>query len=247
MRRLLPIVMLLAVAAPAAASTPASRHSSARVTACAADPATSEYSATFTGTMRRYRHAAGLEMRFALYTRSAAVPHWTHAASVGGFDNWIAANAGVTKYISDKSVHPLAPGASYRALIHYRWRNAKGKIVARATHLTPLCHAPDRRANLKVKKITARPADATGMRTYVVKVLNNGGTSAPVFMTGLAVNNAVQPDRSSGAELAPGASTLVSFAAPACAPGSTVTATADTGGAVDERDESDNALSVACP
>jgi hypothetical protein len=247
MRRLLPIVLLLCLAAPAAASGPAAKHSSAKLTTCALDPATAQFSATFTGTMRRLRHATRLEMRFALYTRSKVQPHWTHSTPVANFDTWIAANPGVTKYISDKAVHPLAPGASYRALVRYRWRTAKGKVLARASHVTPLCHASDRRANLKVKKITVRPGGAQGTRNYLVRVLNTGATSAPVFLTGLAVNGAAQPDQATGAVLAPGASTLLTFQAPACTLGSEITARADTTGAVDERDETDNALSIACP
>ena len=91
-----------------------------------------------------------------------------------------------------------------------------------------------------------RPGTSPQTRTYVVRIVNRGGSDAPAFSAGLAVNGSPLADQPAAAIPAHG-DTTVSFAASKCAEGSTLTAAADTMAAVDERDETDNVLAVPCP
>jgi hypothetical protein len=236
----LTLIALLALAAPASAKP---GHPKAKLVACNQDA----NSATFSGEMWAYGKARTLEMRFALQSRSKAAPHWAHIRPADDFDTWTRANPGVQHFIADRTVLGLVDGTAYRVAVRFRWRNAKGKLVGHALRRSPICHQPDPRANLKVKQIGMRPTGDPATRTYSVRVANRGGTDAPVFSTGLQVNGVAQPAQATTATLAAGAETTIEFTAPKCQPGSTLVATADTDAQVDERNETDNTLTVDCP
>jgi hypothetical protein len=89
--------------------------------------------------------------------------------------------------------------------------------------------------------LEAGPARDDGLRRYVVTVRNTGRTAAGPSTVGLGdVTAPLEP-------VEPGAAQAAVLLAPACAPGEPVTAVADAGGAVDERDEGNDTLVVPCP
>lgn len=235
-------LLFLCFAASAEAKTAAQRNSAVRVLTCVTGE---ERSASFQGDMKAYRKATGLEMRFSLHVRTKTAPMWKRVAGVEGFDTWAAATPGVKQYLVDKEITDLPSGASYRTVVKFRWRNASGTIVGRALKRSKACRQPDTRANLKVQKIDVRASTGPGLRIYTVRVANKGATDAPAFMTSLQVNGETRTGESG--PLAAGAEADVEFEAPACSPGTSLIATADTTSAVDESLEMDNGLTLECP
>ncbi len=245
MRTLVITLLLLVLPASLARANPAGeRHSKAELLTCDTDADT----ATFRGRMTTTRKAASLQLRFKLQARVPGGGGFKHVVAPEGstFDTWLSSTPGKKGYVYDKTVQNLEDGASYRAVVRFRWRDGDGHTVARAIKATKACKQPDPRPNLKVKSVTAGPGTSAQTRTYVVRVVNRGGSEAPAFATGLVVNGATLADRPAG-PIAPGADARIGFAAPKCAEGSTLTATADTMAAVDERNETDNVLAVPCP
>jgi hypothetical protein len=234
------VALSLALASPAGA---APGHPKVKLLACNQDA----NSASFRGSMWAHGKAKTLEMRFALQTRSKAAPHWAHSVPPEGFDVWSRANPGVTHYISDQNVLGLVDGSSYRVLVRFRWRNAKGKVVATDSRLSKTCRQPDPRPNLKVRKVGVRATGDPSTRTYLVRIANRGASDAGIFSSALQVNGLDQPQQATATTLSAGTETVVEFTAPRCRPGSALVATADTGAQVDESDETDNTLTVDCP
>ena len=231
-------LLLIAFALPAQAL---GRHSAARLLACDQDA----HTASFRGSMASYGKATSLEMRFALDARSQIQQTWAASAPPAGFNVWLKANPGVKRYVVDKTVKGLVAGSSYRAVVHFRWRNAAGHVVARTTLRTRSCSQPDSRADLTPKSITVSAGPTASTRTYTVLVANDGAGDAPPFSVSLQVaGGPTQQAMTDG--LVGGDSTELLFTAPPCPAGSAAVATVDTGSAVDEADETDNTLTVPC-
>ncbi len=234
--------LLLVPATAADASTAASKHAKATLVGCD----TTADTALFRGAITTYGKAATLQLRFTLQARVSGGGGFKRVVAPT-FDTWLSYTPGKRTYVYDKTVENLEDGAAYRAVVRFRWRDADGDVIARATKATAACTQPDDRPNLKVTDVTVTPGTTPATRTYVVKLVNRGRSPAPVFATGLTVNAVALPDQLTAAPLLAGASTTVSFIGPRCDAGSTLTATADSGATVDERNETDNVLAVACP
>jgi hypothetical protein len=244
MRRLvITAALLLSVLAPAAAS--AAPTGSARLLTCdsALDP--SDRAAVFEGRMRTARGATRLQMRFTLQSRARGQVNW-HALSAPGFGRWLSSDPGVGRYVYTKRVVALLAPVSYRTVVRFRWLGRGGRRVASDRATSPICHQTDLRPNLRPLAISSRPgADAEHAR-YVVPVVNRGKTAAGAFDVVVTVNGAtLTPARTPA--LDPGERALVEVEGPPCAEGSMLTADVDPTGAVDERAEADNRLTVACP
>ena len=235
------LVLCLLALTPATAL--AGRGAVARLVEC--DRA--ERAATFRGEMRPLRRAEGMEMRFALQARESAREPWRRLKGVEGFGTWQAAEPGRPGFIVDKRVENLVPGLSLRALVRFRWRDADGRVAARDVHLTRPCRQPENRANLVLESLTATAGSTPTTALYSVRVANRGRTEAPVFTTSLEVGDELVGERSTAEPLRPGDSVVVTFEAPRCEDGSSVTATADLDGVVDEAEEMDNMMTVPCP
>jgi CARDB len=246
MRQLAIIAALLASAlSPAAASAAPAAVGAARLVACASalDPAARV--AGFEGRMRTVRGTARMQMRFTLQTRGKDQVHW-HALAAPGFGRWLSSDPGIGRYVYTKRVVALEAPASYRTLVRFRWLGRDGRRLASDRSTSPVCHQADFRPNLRPLGIDERPgADAEHAR-YVVPVTNRGRTAAGPFdvvvtVDGTTLTPAQTPD------LDPGERALVEVEGPPCTEGSMLTVDVDPTGAVDEREEADNRLSVPCP
>jgi hypothetical protein len=258
MRQLAIIAALLASAlAPAAASAaplPRPEASSplrstaigaARLVSCESALNPADRLATFEGRMRTVRGTTRMQMRFTLQTRGKDQLTW-HALAAPGFGRWLSADPGVGRYVYTKRVVSVFAPASYRTLIRFRWLGRGGHRIASDRSTSPLCRQLDLRPNLRPLGIDARPgADAAHAR-YVVPVVNRGKSAAGPFDVVVAVDGATLAPAQTP-DLAPGERALVEVDGPPCAPGSMLTVDVDPTGAVDERVEADNRLSVPCP
>jgi hypothetical protein len=225
----LSVISLLAAAPSAGAAV---KYGQAVMTRCDTGAAT----ATFEGRVSAYRGATRAQLRFVLQTRTPDDPVW-EPVDAAGFGVWITAPK-VARYIYDKTVEKLAAPASYRVVIQFRWRNARGKTLHAERAITKACVEPDPRPDLVVKSLTA---DAH----YVAVVGNSGRGDAGPFTVAF-LRNGVQLGTVAVPGLAAGKQTSVLLDAPACSPGDLIAAQADSDDVVDEADEAGNVLSVTC-
>ena len=232
------LLVFLVVAAPAQAK---SKRAAARLIACD----DKERSASFQGDMRAFGRAVGLSMRFTLQARDAD-EGWA-PVDAEGFDVWLTAEPGVSRYVYDKAVDGLAPGADYRAVVRFRWRSAKGRVVAREVRHSRPCRQPDTRAELAPLDVELRDGSPEAGARYAVTVANTGTSAAAPFVVALAVDGGDEFEGATQEPLAPGKETVVEIVAPRCTPGSELVATVDADGDVDETDETNNVIMVTCP
>ena len=241
MRQLaLTILILGMLAAPAHAAS-----SGVRLTACqsALDP--TERVASFEGRMKVKRHARRMQMRFTLQTRSADAPTW-HRLPAAGFGKWLTSDPGIGRYVYTKRLIELEAPASYRTLVKFRWLDADGHRVASAKATSAVCHQSDYRPNLRPLGVQAKPGADSSHARYLVPVVNRGRTPAGAFDVVVSVDGTTLTP-AQAPELEPGERALVEVQGPPCQTGQILTVDVDPTGAVDERNEGDNQLSVPCP
>ena len=130
--------------------------------------------------------------------------------------------------------------------MRFRWLDADGERVASSRSTSPTCRQSDLRPNLRPLGVEAQAgADAAHAR-YLVPVVNRGRSLAGPFDVVVSVDDTIlTPARAP--ELQPGERALVEVQGPPCADGQMLTVDVDPTGAVDERTEADNQLSVPCP
>ncbi len=234
------LVALAVFPATASARRAGLEHSEASLIACDTDA----HTATFRGNMAQTRKAKQqLQMRFVIQTRKPGGT-WTKVQAPA---LWVTAQPGKTLYIYDKQLEALSVGASYRAVIHFRWRSPRTKrALARATRATPGCRQPDLRPNLRPVKVLVTDGSSPSTRFYDVTVVNTGEGDTAVTSVGLLVDGLRLADQADPG-IVSGDRTVVSFEGPPCVPGDQLVALVDTTQVVDEADEADNALSLLCP
>jgi hypothetical protein len=154
LRRSLP--MLLAVAAVAtwmvlapralAVSTgtgtgPAKLPATATLQECATSREQTERSVTFAGEMTAIKGASKMEMRVDVLQRTPKDIVF-HSVFAPGLGVWRMAAPGVSSFKYLKEITNLAAPASYRAVIRFRWLNAKGHLIKALELRTPRCAQP---------------------------------------------------------------------------------------------------------
>jgi hypothetical protein len=239
------LLALICAALLAPAGAQARMPAKALLVGCERSTELEERAGVFEGEMRTVRGAARMQMRFKLQVRTPERDRWT-AVSAPGFGGWLTSASGTSRYVYTRRVENLIAPAAYRVQIRFRWLDADGRRIASARSSSRRCTQPDPRPNLVVRAIGVERAADPGRRSYVVLVRNTGRTEAGASSLGLSVDGRVLP-ATPVAALAPGEYTLVTVDGPACAAGAPLEATADPGEVVDERNETDNRFSRACP
>jgi CARDB len=234
MRRVLLIAALALLGLPAAADA-----ASVKLLACVPALEPADRSATFEARMQPADGSARMQLRFTLQVKHGDLPGWQRIVA-GGLDRWLTSYPDVRRYSYAKTVRNLSAPASYRMVVRFRWLgDADGEVLERSRATSRICRQPDMRPDLAA---TAIVPVAGG---YEVELHNSGRSDAGPFAVAFAVGDqALAPLAVEG--LPAGERRVVSFTAPPCLPSAPLTATADADGAVDERDESDNALVAAC-
>ncbi len=217
----------------------------ATLTTCTTGLDAADRVAVFTGTMPA-RKAASMAVRFDLYERSGAVGPFRRL-TVPNFGEWERSQRNVAGFQYDKRVQALQAPAAYRVTVRFRWYDANGQVIRRATRTTPVCEQPDLRPDLRITRVAVGGTRADGTRLYTVTVRNVGATATTVaFTTALTAGPVVLPEQSIGILDAGGASTLA-FVGRACAAGARVVATVDSRGSIDEAVETDDVARRTCP
>jgi hypothetical protein len=134
--------VLACAVAPSVAAAQTRPPLTARVVSCTTGASAAERAAAFSATMRAIAGSAYMRMRFDLleqpigsraYTR-VDLPAWT---------GWERSEPGRPALIWTRRVRGLRAGVEYRARVRFRWYDADGSVLRRASRLTPVCRQPE--------------------------------------------------------------------------------------------------------
>jgi hypothetical protein len=241
---LLALVALAAGAVPAGAAEKATL--AARTTTCTTGGDDASRAAAFTGSMPAAAGTKRMQMRFVLVQRLGAGPKGAYKkVTVPGWGGWERSDPGRQGLVFTKRVEALAGPAAYRAVITFRWFDAKGHVQRTATRTSPACEQPDPRPDLVLSGLDAA-SSGKATAVYTVSVGNDGHADAVPFAVTVTVDGVVS-ERVTLGPVAPGGRVLGLVGAPKCAPGGTITVSIDVGEAVDESVEGDDVVQRPCP
>jgi CARDB protein len=245
-RRVAPLIVLAALALPAAgqAQAPALR---ARLSACQSGPAATERTATFVGSMPAVAGTKRMWMRFELFVRIPPATAFSavKAPKLGVWQKSVPGRAS-SGFVFTQRVQGLTAPASFRAQVRFRWYGKSGRLLRSATRTSAICKQPDQRPDLRAGALDAARGPLLDQATYTLDVRNDGHTAATAFDVVLTVAGDEQPPQRV-AGLAPAGTATVTFVAPRCAPGSTLRFELDAEDAVEESSEADDVVERACP
>jgi len=148
---LLAVFSLLCLAPVAAASPGVSVQktgTSATLEECLSAGAQGERSATFAGEMNTIAGSTRMEMRIDVIERMPGEITY-HTVTAPGLGVWRGSAPGVKAYRYLKQVTNLAGPAFYRGVVHYRWLNSRGRVVAVSVLRTKRCEQPATEAPLE--------------------------------------------------------------------------------------------------
>ena len=128
-------------AAGAPAPTPPKGAPSAVLEQCVMVGTQAERSATFAGEMTAIPGSTRIEMRVDVTERTPGQLAY-HTVTAPGLGVWRAAAPGVRVYRYLRQVTNLAGPAFYRAVVRYRWLNARGRLLSSAILRTKRCEQP---------------------------------------------------------------------------------------------------------
>ena len=240
---MLPAVLLATVALTAPAPAPSL---SAKVAMCTTGVGDDERAAAFTASMPAAAGTKRMQMRFLLTERlgtSAKAPY--KKLTVPSWGGWETSDPGKRGFVFTKRIEALVAPAAYRAVVSFRWLDAKGHVQRTTTRTTPACAVPDPRPDLVLDGVSAA---ATGKDTaaYSVAVGNEGHSDAEPFAVTVTVGDVVSDPVILG-PITAGDRLSGTLAAPKCLAGSTITVTIDVANTVDESDEDDDVVQRPCP
>ena len=248
MRRstLIGLLALLALGAGAVSAQADKVTLSAKTATCTTGADDAGRAAAFTGTMPAAAQTKRMQMRFVLIQRLGAGPKGTFKKiSVPGWGGWERSDPGRQGFVFTKRVEALTAPAAYRAVITFRWFDARGHVQRTATRTTPACEQPDPRPDLVLSGVDAASVSKS-TAAYTLSIGNEGHSDAGPFAVTVTVGGVVSDPMTMG-PIAAGARLSGSLAAPKCAPGAMITITIDVANAVDESVEDDDAVQRPCP
>jgi hypothetical protein len=236
------LAVFLVLAAPAAAQTVPTR---AGLDACHPGAAPLDRYAVFSAQMGSVPQSAKMQLRFDLQVSLGGGKF--RRVQAPGLGAWRSSAPGVDIFRYRKQVANLQSGASYRALVRFRWLDADGKTLQSRERKTKTCKQPDLRPDLVVGDIDAQPAGQPGRARYTVVVRNTGRSATPTsFGVSLSVGGVAQPPQTVQPLGAGDEQTLV-FSGPRCDAVHQLRVTVDSDVSIDESSESDNTRTVPCP
>lgn len=249
MRSLALVVAVLAVAPPSA-SAAAARQSvpslGAQTPTCRTGATPAERFAVFSASMPARRGARRMAMRFDLQLREPGDRRYERVPAPS-FGRWERSRAGRSGFIYSKRVDGLQAPARYRAVVRFRWLDARGRTVATARRTTPTCAQPDPRPNLRLLALRATGAAQPGEVTYLLTVVNSGRGPAGAFRVSAGPDDGGPQTAMTVGGMASREARVIEVVARACTPGSRVRVRLDADATVAESDEGDNDVRRACP
>jgi CARDB len=230
---------------PPVPAAPAPPSLGATLASCVRSPDAAQRSASFTASMPALPGTRRMLLRFDLFQRVSAGEGFT-PARVPRWGVWQRSRAGVAGFVFTKHVNGLQAPGEYRAVVRFRWLDARGRVQRTAQRRTRVCHQPDLRPDLRALRLTAEPGPTTDTATYRAVVANRGRGPAPEFAVTLTASGTVLGAQRL-APLGPRSRRPLVVSAARCAPGSTLRLTVDSGAEIAEVSEADNVVEAPCP
>ena len=244
-RRCLILAALLAVALPASARADKVTLA-AKVSDCTTGALDAERAAAFTASMPASSQTRRMQMRFLLTQRTGPGPKGVYKKlSVPGWGGWEKSDPGRQGFVFTKRIEALTAPAAYRAVVTFRWLDAKGHVLRTTSRTSAACEVADPRPDLVLGGVDA-VATGRSSAAYTVAVANEGHSDAVPFAVTVTVDGVVSDPVIVG-PIAAGDRLSGTLAAPRCAPGSTIAVTIDAADAVDEIAEGDDVVQRPCP
>jgi CARDB len=255
-RLALPIALALALTAPPArgADAPSDAPAGARLSTCHRAPSIEQRVAVVATWMRPIPGGRHLAVKIDLWERARG-QRWSMRSDVPGLGSWVTpSDADVGSRAGDvfkyrQAVGELEVPAAYRFHVTFHWLDADGAVVRSAERTTAVCRQPDLRPDLVLSDVRALPAGG-GLVRYVVRVGNEGESAVARAVVAATLPGEVAPGTHTRVVrfLAAGAAAVVRFKGPGCAAGDQPASfVADPSNAVEEIDETNNALAAVCP
>jgi hypothetical protein len=242
------VLAALGVAAPSAHAATVDKQPalSAKVTSCTSGADDGARAAAFTGAMPSSSASRRMQMRFTLLQRSGPGPKGTYKKLVvPGWGGWEKSDPGRGGFVFTKRVEALVAPAAYKAMVTFRWYDAKGHVLRTTSRTSAACEQPDPRPDLVLAGLDAVPLGKSGA-VYSVSVENDGHSDADPFAVTVSVGGVTSEPVTLG-PLAAGARAEGAVTAPRCAPGATITIAIDVASTVDESVEGDDVVQRPCP
>jgi len=126
--------------AQSAAAVPAP-IASATLQQCLTAAAEDERSAMFAGEMTAIPGSVHMAMRMEVQAQLSGEALF-HSVTAPGLDVWRSADPGVRTYRYVNQLTNLSAPAFYRAVVRFRWLNAKGHVIKLVERQTPRCVQP---------------------------------------------------------------------------------------------------------
>jgi hypothetical protein len=203
-----------------------------------------DHSAVYQGRMTRVPGTDRMELRYTLLARPSGTKKRAEARlRVPGLDSWHRSKPGVGTFAWKQQLLNLAPGASYRVRVDYRWLDVDGAVIRSLQRRSAPCSQGDRLPNLRVRVDGASPTRTDGVWRYRIAVGNVGLAGARVSTVRLLVDGSLVD-----VELTPplgiGVWNPLTVRGPACTMG--VDVDVDHDKVIAESNETDNGAHMPC-
>lgn len=206
-----------------------------------------------TTVMRPLPGTEAMAERFALFARVAGARQFTPVTEPGtDLGKWVAPATSTLGrrsgdvWILGKPVVDLPAPAAYRLRIEFRWSGAHHRVLGLTTRRTPICHQPELRPDLLVRRVAAPTANRAGTATsYSITVANAGASAATAFAVQLASPGAPAVTRMLSG-LAAHAETTIQLNGPPCAAAAPPVVTVDPQGDVQDFNRANNIATASC-
>lgn len=136
--------------------------------------------------------------------------------SAEGLGVWRKSSPGATVFRYEQRVRGLHRGAIYRAVVRYRWLDAKGEPILTARRRSRRCSQDGGLPNLRIASIDVKPGEVEGTSSYKVQIVNGGTAVAQNVGVLLRVDGEVVDEAEVIEVLEPGETRTVTFNGPVC-------------------------------
>jgi hypothetical protein len=211
---------------------------------CHAAPLLVQRYATFAAEMTAMHKGEQMWVRFTLLER-LSTDSALHPVAAPGLNVWQKSTPGIGLFRYSQEVANLPAPGDFRALVNFRWYNARHAVIRRTQRLTPICRMPDERPHLRVGAIVRTPGAQAQTTQYDVTIRNDGLGPAQNVGVLLTINGAAQPEQTI-VELAPASAQTLTFNGPQCDPAGALSVTLDPAGSVDQTTRVDDTKTVGC-
>jgi hypothetical protein len=145
-------VALMAVL-PGAGTTSPAPALSANVEQCVTAATQADRSVTFTGQMETIAGAHRMAMEMVVQEHDPGEVGF-HTLTAAGPGMWQRSEVGLKIYKYVRQVTDLPAPADFRAIVQYRWLDAKGHVLRTTARRTPVCHEPGERPRTEAPAAT---------------------------------------------------------------------------------------------